>query len=67
MAAATITVVLADDHPIILAGLENLFQRERDFRIVARCADGVEALRAVEKHQPAVLVLDLNMPGGSSE
>jgi DNA-binding NarL/FixJ family response regulator len=62
MASAPITVVLADDHPIILAGLENLFQRERDFRILARCTDGVEALRAVEKHQPAVLVLDLNMP-----
>ena len=41
MATAPITVVLADDHPIILAGLENLFQRERDIKVLARCTDGV--------------------------
>lgn len=57
-----IDLVLADDHPIVLAGLENLFRRERDFRVVASCVDGVEALRAISRYQPDVAVLDLRMP-----
>ena len=55
-------VVIADDHPIVLAGLESLLQREPDIAVVHRCADGVETLRAVAKHEPDVLVLDLRMP-----
>jgi len=55
-------VVIADDHPIVLAGLESLLQREPDIQVVQRCADGVETLRAVAKHEPDVLVLDLRMP-----
>jgi len=55
-------VVIADDHPIVLAGLETLLQREGDIVVVHRCADGVETLRAVAKHEPDVLVLDLRMP-----
>jgi len=55
-------VVIADDHPIVLAGLESLLQREPDILVVQRCADGVETLRAVAKHEPDVLVLDLRMP-----
>ena len=57
-----IDVVLADDHPIVLAGLENLFRRTRDIRIVASCSDGLAALQAVEAYRPDVLVLDLRMP-----
>jgi len=57
-----IDVVLADDHPIVLSGLENMFKRERDCRVVASCADGVEALRAIGEHKPSVAVLDLRMP-----
>ena len=57
-----ISVVLADDHPIVLAGLEALLERESDITVVARCTDGVEAVRAVNKHRPDVLILDLRMP-----
>jgi DNA-binding NarL/FixJ family response regulator len=57
-----INVVIADDHPIVLAGLETLLQRESDITVVHRCADGVETLRAVVKHRPDVLILDLRMP-----
>ena len=35
-----LSLVLADDHPIILDGLEPLFQREGDLEVVARCHDG---------------------------
>jgi len=56
------SVVIADDHPIVLAGLETLLRREPDISVVDRCADGVETVRAVKKHSPDVLILDLRMP-----
>jgi len=58
----TIRIVVADDHPFILDGLDQLFRTENDCEIVARCADGEEALRAVQKYRPDVLVLDVRMP-----
>lgn len=57
-----ITLVLADDHPIVLVGLERILQLERDLTILAQCHDGEEALRALDAHRPDVLVLDLFMP-----
>jgi two-component system nitrate/nitrite response regulator NarL len=57
-----IRVVLADDHPIVLGGLEALLSGESDFAVVARCLDGEAALRAVRDHHPDLLVLDLRMP-----
>ncbi|HUP43167.1 MAG TPA: response regulator transcription factor [Thermoanaerobaculia bacterium] len=57
------TLVLADDHPIILDGLEQLFRLEEGLEVVARCRDGEETLQAVRRHAPDVLVLDVRMPG----
>ena len=59
----TIRVVLADDHPIILDGLEVLFRMEHDIQVVARCVNGEEALQAVRQHRPDILILDIRMPG----
>jgi DNA-binding NarL/FixJ family response regulator len=61
----SIRLVLADDHPLIVTGLVNLFLLEDDFVVVATCADGEEALLAVRQHRPDVLVLDIRMPGKS--
>ena len=58
-----IKLVLADDHPLILDGLENLFRPQKDFNILARCSDGDEALKALRKYKPDILILDLNLPG----
>jgi DNA-binding NarL/FixJ family response regulator len=60
----TVRLVLADDHRIILEGLEQLFQREKDFEVMATVTTGEEALTAVRKHHPDVLVLDIRMPNG---
>jgi DNA-binding NarL/FixJ family response regulator len=57
-----IDLVVADDHPIVLAGLTQLFRQEAGMRVVAGCVDGREALEAVRLHRPDILLLDLNMP-----
>ncbi len=58
----SIRLVVADDHPFILDGLEQLFRGEPDCELVARCTNGSEALRAVESLRPDVLILDVRMP-----
>lgn len=58
----SISLVLADDHPLVLSGLQSLLAREPDLRVLACCADGRSALRAVEMHRPDILVLDVRMP-----
>lgn len=57
-----IRIVLVDDHPIVLDGLERLFALERDFEIVGRCRDGEEALREILDKKPDLVVLDLRLP-----
>lgn len=59
----TIRIALADDHPIFLDGLEQLFRLEPDLEVVARCVDGDEALEAVRDLGPDILLLDLRMRG----
>ncbi|OGB88272.1 MAG: DNA-binding response regulator [candidate division NC10 bacterium RIFCSPLOWO2_12_FULL_66_18] len=58
-----ISLVLADDHPIILDGLEMLFRAEQDFQVLARCVNGEETIQAVRQHRPDILILDIRMPG----
>jgi len=58
----TITLVLTDPHPIFLLGLEQLLAREADFQVLACCANAEETLRAVHRHQPDLLLLDLRLP-----
>ena len=58
-----ITIVLADDHAVVRSGLRMVLDREEDFEVVSEAADADSALRTVLGHKPAILVLDLNMPG----
>jgi DNA-binding NarL/FixJ family response regulator len=57
-----IRLVIADDHRIVLDGLEQVLRLEPDFAIVERCVSGESAISAVVKHRPDVLLLDLAMP-----
>jgi two-component system, NarL family, response regulator NreC len=62
----TITIVLADDHQVVRAGLRMLLQAEEEFEVVAEAGDVATTERRVAAYRPRVLILDLNMPGGSS-
>ena len=66
VATGTITIVVADDHAVVRGGLRRLLESEPDFRVVAEAGDVGATLAAVERHRPAILVLDLHMPGGGS-
>lgn len=57
-----ITVMLADDHPVLRRGMRSLLAGEADISIVAEASDGLETLRLAERLQPNVLILDLMMP-----
>jgi two-component system, NarL family, response regulator NreC len=61
-----ITVVIADDHAVVRKGLRLLIDAEPGLRVVAEAGDVTDAVRLTKAHRPKVLVLDLNMPGGSS-
>jgi two-component system, NarL family, nitrate/nitrite response regulator NarL len=57
-----ITVLLADDHPIVREGLRSLLQTAPDIEVVAEAADGQQTIDRAKKHLPAVILLDLAMP-----
>ena len=61
-----IRLILADDHAVVRSGLRMLLDSESDFEVVAEASNIEDARRYVRGHHPKVLVLDLNMPGGSS-
>src|SRR5476649_2752239 len=65
MQGMSIRLVLADDHPIVLQGLQRLFERYPDLSVVAACADGPSAIEAMRVERPDILVLDLRMTGQS--
>jgi two-component system response regulator NreC len=61
-----IGIVVADDHRVVRAGLCMVLEAETDLNVLAEAGDVGEAARKVSAFHPDVLILDLNMPGGSS-
>lgn len=55
------TVVVADDHPLMLDAVAGLF-RAPAFEVLARCQDGLQARNAIQQHRPDLAVLDVHMP-----
>lgn len=58
----TITIVVADDHPVTRDGLALILSSESDIEVVAQAGDGEDALDCYRRHLPDLLVLDLQMP-----
>lgn len=61
--AEQISVVLADDHNVIRAGLRNLLEADPRLRVIGEGGDAAAAARLTADRRPDVLVLDLQMPG----
>ena len=58
-----INVVIADDHPIVRAGLKQIISEEADIAVAGEASNGVELLNLVRHHEYDVILLDLTMPG----
>lgn len=63
MADGKVTVVLADDHHLVRSGVRAFLEREGNFAVLGETGDGLEVVALVERLEPAVLLLDLVMPG----
>ena len=63
MQAATTTIVIADDHPLIRAGMASLLQSEGSFILLGQAEDGAQAVALYDRLRPAVLLMDVSMPG----
>lgn len=59
-----ITLVIADDHPLVRDGIVAILTREDDLAVVAEAASGPEAVAMVAHHDPDIVLMDLRMPGG---
>jgi DNA-binding NarL/FixJ family response regulator len=55
-------VLIADDHSLMREGIEAILSKEEGFNVVAHARNGHEAVRLAEKHGPAIVIMDLNMP-----
>lgn len=61
--SASLSLILADDHALVRAGIRTLLEKLEGIQIVGEAGDGRETLALVEKHQPNVVVMDISMPG----
>ncbi|MCC6705403.1 MAG: response regulator transcription factor [Thermomicrobiales bacterium] len=67
MNESVISIVLADDHGIVRAGLRALLDSQPDMRVVAEAPDGPTAIALARRENPTVVITDLSMPGGGME
>src|SRR5207244_6339116 len=58
-----ISIVLADDHPVVLHGMASILRAQPDINVVALCGDGIAAAEAIRQFVPDIAVLDIRMPG----
>jgi len=57
-----ISILIADDHPVVREGLRGMLSRVPEFAVVGEAATGTEALRLVGELEPRVVLMDLRMP-----
>ena len=57
-----VSIVIADDHPIVRKGLRDILAEERSFHLIGECEDGAQALQCIRTQRPDVAILDIDMP-----
>ncbi|MDT8324830.1 MAG: response regulator transcription factor [Bacteroidota bacterium] len=58
----SISIVIADDHPLFRKGLREVIEAEKHLRIMGEAGDGEEAVQLIDAHKPEVAILDIDMP-----
>jgi DNA-binding NarL/FixJ family response regulator len=58
----TIKILMADDHPVVRAGIRGMLETQPDFEVVAEAENGQKAIEQVSKVKPDVVLMDLRMP-----
>ncbi|WP_258361055.1 response regulator [Moorella sulfitireducens] len=63
MPAGKITLMIADDHPLVREGIRKILELEPGIQVVAEAGNGQEAIAMARLHRPDVILIDINMPG----
>ena len=65
MSGPPLRIVVVDDHELFRRGVRALVSTMPDMEVVAEAPDGISARAVVEQHDPDLVLMDLQMPGGS--
>ncbi len=57
-----VSLIIADDHPVVLQGLIALLGEHGGFKLIVSCSDGAECIDAIRKFSPDLALVDMNMP-----
>jgi len=57
-----ISIIIADDHPLLRQALKSVLEKQPDFKIIAEATDGEEAVKLATELVPDVIVMDISMP-----
>jgi DNA-binding NarL/FixJ family response regulator len=63
LSASPITVLIADDHPVVIGGIRRALEGHDDIEVVGEAHSGPEVLQMIERRRPRLVLLDLSMPG----
>jgi two-component system response regulator NreC len=64
--ALPLSVLIVDDHAVVRKGVRSLLEAETGFRVVAEASDVPTAMKVVRTHHPALVILDIHLPGEPS-
>jgi DNA-binding NarL/FixJ family response regulator len=59
----TVSIILADDHEVVRDGLKAMLARHKEYVVIGEASNGQEALEKVKNLHPAILLMDISMPG----
>lgn len=58
----TVTIILADDHPLLRKGLKDIIEEQGEFKVIGEAGDGEQAFKLIQQLKPAIAIIDIQMP-----